>query len=895
MNASSSRSHCVFTIELSQTEGKKCSKITLVDLAGSEKTETAKTEGQGLLEGININKSLSCLGSCIGALAKAAARKDKEEAAKSEEQKAAEKKAAEEEEAKQRKAEEKAKAKAAAAKDSKFGMKIGGPVKTIKKSDDFIPFRDSVLTWILRDSLCGNSKTVMLAALSPAAANYQETLSTLRFAQQAKSLKTKAIVNEDPVQRLINELRAEIEKLKGALAADGKALPAAAPAAGAPAAAAPAAAPAQVEKVKVEVKTAAVEKVFKGPESKKVLEVLEAIIADPEKSKAFEAEMASKGSFTAEGGMVIAKEMVKITKTVEAAAAPEPTVVKVADPAVAARAAALEGENAELRKQLEVAAASAAAATSNLPGAEAAAVTPVEVVTVQVEAKAVKKGFKKDEAKKAMAAIEAVAADPGRAAALEQEMAEKGTVELEGLTIDKSMVKFTKTVEEPPPSSARHGASGGGGAAEGGGGGGGINRQASVAALEGEGYASPEEIARRIKEKEDEIMARVAAEMRAQQEAWKEKERNMMALAAKHPAATPDFGRRSRASLEDGNMVAGGPAGAGSGGATRQITTLHTMTPRSAALSAEAASVRPFLTVLSRDPSLSRTVRIFVGGSAAGGKKLRVGRPGAKVPQDLEVDGIGIAAESLVIWPAPVPAAGGADTAAAASNGAASEGVVFHCCAASREAIVYVNGRRLEFDTDYDVEYLAATANVSSWNHNVAELRHNDRVSIGHCAYVFLVVAPAVVASAEAAATAAAAGAGGDGAKESRSFFGSRRPRKSLYSGSDPIEGNAIGDLEVVTYDTCVQEVVLRRQEGEQEYKERLAHFVLTRWRLPATRAAFQELLLGAVHAAQEANAVAAAASAFVRFRIAGGSVVDTSRLYSLRLEDGRHFLFKHA
>lgn len=56
-----------------------------------------------------------------------------------------------------------------------------------------------VLTWILRDSLIGNSKTVMLAALSPAAANYQETLSTLRFAQQAKQLKTKAIVNEGDV------------------------------------------------------------------------------------------------------------------------------------------------------------------------------------------------------------------------------------------------------------------------------------------------------------------------------------------------------------------------------------------------------------------------------------------------------------------------------------------------------------------------------------------------------------------------------------------------------------------------------------------------------------------------------------------------------------------------
>ena len=173
MNASSSRSHCVFTVELTQLEKKASSKITLVDLAGSEKTQTAKTEGQGLLEGININKSLSCLGQCIGALAKAAMKKDAEEAKKTPEQREAEAMAAKEAAEKKRIKEEKAKKKAAAKADSKFGMKTGAPAKSIEKTGDFIPFRDSVLTWILRDSLCGNSKTVMLAALSPAAANYQ--------------------------------------------------------------------------------------------------------------------------------------------------------------------------------------------------------------------------------------------------------------------------------------------------------------------------------------------------------------------------------------------------------------------------------------------------------------------------------------------------------------------------------------------------------------------------------------------------------------------------------------------------------------------------------------------------------------------------------------------------
>ena len=90
MNATSSRSHCCFQLEFIQKATKSCSRITLVDLAGSEKTETAKTEGEGLREGININKSLSCLGQCISGLAKIAAAKDKEEKNKTPEQKAAE-------------------------------------------------------------------------------------------------------------------------------------------------------------------------------------------------------------------------------------------------------------------------------------------------------------------------------------------------------------------------------------------------------------------------------------------------------------------------------------------------------------------------------------------------------------------------------------------------------------------------------------------------------------------------------------------------------------------------------------------------------------------------------------------------------------------------------------
>jgi len=80
-----------------------------------------------------------------------------------------------------------------------------------------IPFRDSVLTKLLKNALGGNSKTIMIAALSPADINYDETLSTLRFANRAKSIKTKAVVNESPTDRLIREMKGEIERLKSLL------------------------------------------------------------------------------------------------------------------------------------------------------------------------------------------------------------------------------------------------------------------------------------------------------------------------------------------------------------------------------------------------------------------------------------------------------------------------------------------------------------------------------------------------------------------------------------------------------------------------------------------------------------------------------------------------------
>lgn len=175
MNETSSRSHAVFTIfftqlrqdETTQLSTEKVSKISLVDLAGSERADSTGAKGTRLKEGANINKSLTTLGKVISALAEIASKK-----------------------------------------------------KNSKKAD-FIPYRDSVLTWLLRENLGGNSKTAMIAAISPADINYDETLSTLRYADRAKQIVCKAVVNEDANAKLIRELKEEIQKLRELLKQEG--------------------------------------------------------------------------------------------------------------------------------------------------------------------------------------------------------------------------------------------------------------------------------------------------------------------------------------------------------------------------------------------------------------------------------------------------------------------------------------------------------------------------------------------------------------------------------------------------------------------------------------------------------------------------------------------------
>ncbi|KAM9348795.1 kinesin family member 4 [Symphorus nematophorus] len=159
MNAASSRSHAIFTITLEQRRGKDkadsvVSKLHLVDLAGSERQKKTKAEGDRLKEGISINRGLLSLGNVISALGDES------------------------------------------------------------KKNTFVPYRDSKLTRLLQDSLGGNSHTLMIACVSPADSNMEETINTLRYADRARKIKNKPIVNVDPRAAEMNRLKQQVQELQ---------------------------------------------------------------------------------------------------------------------------------------------------------------------------------------------------------------------------------------------------------------------------------------------------------------------------------------------------------------------------------------------------------------------------------------------------------------------------------------------------------------------------------------------------------------------------------------------------------------------------------------------------------------------------------------------------------
>ncbi|XP_046450111.1 kinesin-like protein KIF28P isoform X5 [Daphnia pulex] len=178
MNATSSRSHTIVSIGLDQKRTTQIGEVTItsvvniVDLAGSErvsKAGTGNTSGERFREGVAINQSLQCLGHCIHALAESSS-----------------------------------------ASSSNF------PMNSHSKNQR-IPFRDSVLTKLLMNALGGNSKTIMVASISPADIHYEETLSTLRYADRAKQIRTRATVNEKPIEKIVRELKGENQRIKAAL------------------------------------------------------------------------------------------------------------------------------------------------------------------------------------------------------------------------------------------------------------------------------------------------------------------------------------------------------------------------------------------------------------------------------------------------------------------------------------------------------------------------------------------------------------------------------------------------------------------------------------------------------------------------------------------------------
>ncbi|KAJ2729673.1 hypothetical protein H4S00_000368 [Coemansia sp. D1744] len=181
MNATSSRSHAVFTVVVTRRTAdpdnddqatERVSRISLVDLAGSERANSTMATGVRLKEGARINQSLAALGKVISALAD---------------------------------------------QQKKLSLdQNGSSSQQQQQNASFVPYRDSVLTWLLKDSLGGNSRTFMIATISPA--DHSETLSTLRYADRAKHIVNVATVNEDATVKMVRQLKEEIAELRRRLA-----------------------------------------------------------------------------------------------------------------------------------------------------------------------------------------------------------------------------------------------------------------------------------------------------------------------------------------------------------------------------------------------------------------------------------------------------------------------------------------------------------------------------------------------------------------------------------------------------------------------------------------------------------------------------------------------------
>ncbi|CAH8481887.1 unnamed protein product [Schistosoma haematobium] len=196
LNENSSRSHTVLVLSLTKRSTTKCllgdienvfnSHITIVDLAGSERQTSTSTLSGRFIESCQINKSLFTLGKVITQLSQNITYKRR--AFPSPELRSV-------------------------VQDTCPLLSVT-PCRLVNKRRDFVSYRDSLLTWLLKDSLGGNAVTVMLATVSPCQTHYDETLSTLRYAKKASCIVNSAMVNEDPKSRLIRELMSELRILR---------------------------------------------------------------------------------------------------------------------------------------------------------------------------------------------------------------------------------------------------------------------------------------------------------------------------------------------------------------------------------------------------------------------------------------------------------------------------------------------------------------------------------------------------------------------------------------------------------------------------------------------------------------------------------------------------------
>ena len=195
MNSESSRSHAIFKIRFTRTTvdhttgtaTDRSADINLVDLAGSERVKKSGATGSRLREAAAINKSLSTLGQCINKLSEGGGISKNNKT-------------------------EKEKGRGNRGRDRRSN-------KTKKDPNNFVPYRNSVLTWLLKESFGGNARTIMLATVRPSASYFDETMSTLRYAERAKRIVNCAIINEDPNLVVIRQLREEVSRLRRELEA----------------------------------------------------------------------------------------------------------------------------------------------------------------------------------------------------------------------------------------------------------------------------------------------------------------------------------------------------------------------------------------------------------------------------------------------------------------------------------------------------------------------------------------------------------------------------------------------------------------------------------------------------------------------------------------------------